>query len=378
MLLTITDLLYYSLKDLFHNRGRMLLSVVGMAVVILSYLMLDALAQTLSDFISMDAVSRNLIVTQSDTIDPTDSTLDAAALQAAQDLVPELASRVSPLIVRHMRIGGQLVQLLAPPLDDWGSVYQMDLVDGRWPGMTGEVAVAQAASRSNGWSIGSILNIYGSDFRVTGVIHYPGAAFAAIWMPLETAQALFGDKQAYQVLYVQVKTGQDAGEVRAMLQADPRLAQRYAVYFEDNYTHSNTQSLKDITSLVKVISLIALLAVTLGTYNASSLSLAERGREIAILSMIGFSTPTVRWVLVVRALAQGFLAYGVGLLAAYGIAMLYHQSGDLSIFGIALSFDVTLAGASVGLVWTEALALTGAWLSTRSLLTFQTAEALRS
>jgi putative ABC transport system permease protein len=127
-----------------------------------------------------------------------------------------------------------------------------------------------------------------------------------------------------------------------------------------------------------MISFIALLAVTLGTYNASSLSLAERGREIAILSMIGFTAATVRRVLIARALAQGTLAYGAGLLAAWAVATLQYSHAGLFILGIALSFEITPAQAAAGLAWTAALACAGAWLSTRSLLFRQTAEALRS
>ncbi len=187
-------------------------------------MLLSALAGVLSDLLQEPGASRNLIVIQADTIDPSDSTLGQEAILAARDLQPDLVNRVSPLIFRHMRIGERLVQLRAAPLDDWQGVYHLALVEGAWPSPgSPEVAVGEGAARASSWQIGTPLHIYGSNFKITGIFRSPGINFASVWLSQESALRLFGEQRGYQAMFVQVADAADTEVVRQRLQADPRL-----------------------------------------------------------------------------------------------------------------------------------------------------------
>ena len=370
-------MLTFAWKDLFHQRGQTLLNIFGLAVVVFSYLILIALAQTMESLVKENRLNRNLIVIQADAIDPGDSTIDENALQAAESLVPSMVERVSPMIFRHLRIGERLVQLRAAPVEDWEPVHHLELIEGRWPGPTGEVAVGEGAAQANGWQIGSSLHIYGSDFRVAGIFRSPGTIFASVWLPLEAAQNLFAPRRASQGLLVKVAADADAENVRLRLQKDESLAGNYTVFFEENYTRRNTQVLRDLASLMRVLGGIALLAIIFGTYNATSLSLTERGRETGILRSVGFGKSAVRLFLIGRALFLGLVSYMVGLAAAAAYAQLQTTAAPIYIFGFPFIYQIDLFNAGSGLIWIALLAPLGAWLAAHQLLDTSISEILR-
>jgi ABC-type antimicrobial peptide transport system permease subunit len=366
--------LLFTLKGMRHDWGRTLLGMLGLAMVIFSYQILISMSGAFADFLASPGVSRNLIVIQAGFIDPSDASLDSTALEAARSLGPEWVRRVSPVICHELRIGDRLVQLRSAPLEDWQSVFHLSLVEGRWPTQPFEVAVGEGVARANHWTLASGMLIYGSQFHVSGIFRAPGISFASVWMPFDQALQLFGAQRPYQAMFVQVADAADIEEVRSKLLADPRLADKYTVFLEDNYTYRINQFIKDIRSLMFIASGLALLAVVFGTFTSTSLSLVERGREIAILRSVGFSPGRVRGFLLLRALLQGLLAYLLGLATALGYVAYQQAGAHLFILGVALPFKITASQVYSGALWTCAMAVSGAWLSSRRLMDLQVVD----
>jgi ABC-type antimicrobial peptide transport system permease subunit len=361
------QVLRFSLADMLHDRSRTLLSITGLAVVVASYFILFASGRTFSSYLNVTTVSRNLIVIQNDMIDPSVALLEPQVIQAAQDLIPATIRRISPIVFRHTRVGEHLVQLCATAVQDWEPVYHLVLLKGAWSGKGREIVVSEGIALANAWQVGSTVQIFGSSFSISGIFRSPGTAFASVWMPIETFRALFDTQRGYQALFVQPAVGVDPDTVRLRLQNDPRLADGYAVYFEDNYTRRKFQTLKDLSSMMTVMSGVALLGIVFGIFNAATLSTVERGRELGILLGIGFSHRTVRRLMLVRSILQGLLAYGVGLAAADLFFISQQAFAPLVILGLPFSLKITPGMAASGLAWVVALALLGAWLSTRTL-----------
>jgi ABC-type antimicrobial peptide transport system permease subunit len=156
--------------------------------------------------------------------------------------------------------------------------------------------------------------------------------------------------------------------LKLLLQTDPQLTGKYSVFFEDTYSQRNTKILKDMSSLMNICSSLALLAVTFGTYTSTNLSLTERGREIGILRAIGFPHNYLGKLLGLRAALQGFMAYTAGLAAAL-LFIAYRQAyAQVFVLGFNISFMMTWQIIFSGLLLTSALALLGAWLSSRRLM----------
>ena len=209
--------LRFVLKDMLHDRGRTALSIIGLAVVIGCYYLLVSLSSALASSLDRNTISRNLIVIQNDSIDPSDAVLEPQVIQAAQELIPDLVSRISPIVFRHTRVGGQVVQLRAAALDDWQPIYHLTLLKGAWPVHDREVLVGEGLALSNNWQVGSSVQIFGSDFTISGICRSPGIAFASVWMPIDTFWTLFDTNHNYQALFVQAAVGVDAETLRVKL-----------------------------------------------------------------------------------------------------------------------------------------------------------------
>ncbi len=129
----LPDAVFFLLKDLQHDWARTTLTILGIAGVIFIYFILSAFSQSLNSFYQTTATGRNLIVIQSDLIDPSDAVLDESAIVAAESLPADLVNRVSPMIFRHLRINDHMVQLRAARVEDWTSIFHMELLEGQWP-----------------------------------------------------------------------------------------------------------------------------------------------------------------------------------------------------------------------------------------------------
>ena len=367
-----------SVEDLFRDRSRTLLSLIGLSVVIASYIILSALSGAFSHYLSNTTISRNLIVVDKDIYNPSDATLEPQVIEAAQDLTPGMISRVSPFILHPTQVSGHVLWLRSAEQRDWEEVYHLVLVKGAWPGSDQEIVIDEGVALVNDWKIGSTLQVFSTDFKVSGIIRAPGVAFASVWMPIETFRKLFDLQRGYQALFVQVTAGVDPEVVRTQLENDPRLGGAYAVYFEENYSRRNIQFLKDLSSLITISSLMALLGIVFGIFNAVTLSMVERGYEIGILLGIGFSQRSVRNFLLIRFALLGLLAYAVGLAAAVLYSAVQQTFTPILVLGVPLELKVTPEIVLSGFSLVFILTLLGTWFSTRGLFNLRVVDLLRS
>ena len=367
-----------ALADLGFDRLRTMLSIAGMASVIVCAMLLGAMAAALSDFLAVPSTGSNLIILDANYVDPSDSTLPDEVMRAAEALGPQLVSRVSPLFFRQLRVNDRLVQVRAAPLADWAGAQHLSLQSGRWPNIGNEVVIGEGLADSAGWNLGSVLIIYGRPMTVTGTFRSPGVAFAAVYMPLESARDLFGPDRLTQIVTVQVALGADGETVSARLAADPEIAGRFVVFYEDTYTRRNTELLRDLLNLMYVGSGLALLAVGMGAYMASALHLAERPRESALLRLSGFSVAQVSAYLLLRTemLAAGAFCIGVPLASAWMSAL--YADGPAYVFNVPIRLTADPNRVAIFAALTALSAFAGALVSTAGLLRASVAQGLRS
>jgi len=370
------QVLRLALVDILHDRSRTLLSVTGLAVVIASYFILFALSQAFSSYLNITLVGRNLIVLQAGIFDPSDATLAPEVIQAAQELIPDTISRISPTIFRYARVGEHVVPLSAAAVQDWEPVYHLRLIKGAWPASDMEIMVTEGIAQASSWEVGSTVEIFGSSFTISGIFRVPGSSFSSVWMPIQAFWSIFDTRRGYQGMFVQAAAGVDPETVRTRLQNEPRLVNDYSVYFEDNYAQSKPQSIQDLSGLMVIVSGVALLGIVFGIFNAATLSTLERGRELGILLGIGFSHRTVRRLMLVRSALLGLLAYAVGLAAAWLYTTGQQAIAPLFIFGFSFNLRITPGMAASALAWVLGMILLGAWLSTRRMLKLRVVDLL--
>ena len=158
-----------SAEDLLRDRSRTLLSIIGLSVVIAGYFILSALSGALSSYLSNTTISRNLIVIQKDLLDASDAKIEPQVIEAARDLIPRSVSRISPNNFRHTRLDGHVVQLRASDPQDWEPVYHLVLVKGTWPGDDRQIAAGEGIALTNNWQVGSEVEIFGTQFKISGI-----------------------------------------------------------------------------------------------------------------------------------------------------------------------------------------------------------------
>jgi ABC-type antimicrobial peptide transport system permease subunit len=352
---------YFTFRDLLHDRWRSLLTIISLAVVVVGYLLLASLAQAIVTLSGKAQVSDNLLILSADTIDPMDSSIDEGVLKTAMEIAPGQIQRAFPILFRHLSIDGQLVQVRAVPLEEMPASLNLTLVRGNWPDGPRQVVASEGAAQLGSWKIGSIVNIYGTDFKVSGLARTDENAFGSVWMTLAEGRQLFGTSRGFQVGYLSLVPSADPEQVRASLLADPRIAADYSVYLEHAFTDSYNQSNSNLITLSGLMVLVSLLVVTFGIYNATSLSLTERSLEIGLLYVIGFPLNKVRGFLLTRTLVLTLTAYGLGwLMARFFIDRQQLQSSvDLIFQSLRLTPISSLAGLGLAVLF----AFLGVWLA---------------
>jgi len=356
---------YFTFRDLLYDRWRSLLTIISLAVVVVGYLLLTSLAQALVGLSRQAQVTNNLLILAADTIDPMDSSIDEGVLQTAMEIAPDQIQLTFPILFRHLTIGGQLMQVRSVPLEEMPSSLALTLVQGDWPEGYRQVVVSEGAAELASWKIGSSVNIYGTDFLVTGLVRTEENAFGSVWMSLTEGQRLFGTSHGFQVGYLSLFPSADPESVRARLLADPRISATYSVYLEHAFTNSYNQSNSNLLTLSGLMALVSLLVVTFGIYNATSLSLTERSLEIGLLHVIGFTLKKLRIFLLVRALALTLTAYSLGWLIS--LIFINHQRLHASVDLIFLSLRLTPFSSLFGLGLAVIFAFLGVWFASRRL-----------
>ncbi len=363
-------------KDMLHDWIRTLINVISLAVVVVSYLILSGLAGTMNQMMYLPNLYPNLVIIENEVMDPGDARVDIQTVNAVNEFSPKYISRVSPMIFHYLSIADHITQVRAAPLEDWTTIFSMTLLEGRWPVGANEVVAGEGTVDLNQWHVGDNISIFDTNFSIVGIYRSPGNINASVWMTIEEAQHLFGMTQQYNLIYARVAPGADPEKARQVLSADPRLAGRFTVYFEDSFARRGGEGTKDIHTLLSVVSITSLLTVILGTFNNTSLNLVERSREIGILRAIGFTHNDLRGLMLLRSVTQVLLAFLIGLLVTLAYTAGPQKRGDIVILGALFSMRITPTIVLTGLALVLLFAMLGAWLPTRRLLKLNVADAL--
>ena len=137
-----------------------------------------------------------------------------------------------------------------------------------------------------------------------------------------------------------------------------------------------TDLVRDLIKVAVIIATLALIVIIFGTFNAASLTMAERKQDIAILQTIGFTSRTIRLFLLGRTLLQTLVAFFL----AWGIvAIIARYSLKFPIVFFAKTAVLRLSPKTIllGLLLTMLSASLGVWLTTHAQSSQNLADQLR-
>jgi putative ABC transport system permease protein len=242
------------------------------------------------------------------------------------------------------------------------------LGEGRWASAPDEVVIDQGSAEKADYAVGEHITVAtrgeARKFEVVGIATFAdvksiGTATFAVF-DLAAAQALFDKANAYDRILVAGELDHGpAGTVVRSAAADDRF---------------DLEGLKSFVDILRTILLafagVALLVGAFTIFNALSIAIAQRTRELGLLRMVGASRRQVRRIVLLEALAIGLGAsaagLGAGLLLASGLEGLFGSMGlSLPIASMSLSGGTVVAATLVGVGVTLVAALLPARRATK-------------
>jgi putative ABC transport system permease protein len=232
------------------------------------------------------------------------------------------------------------------------------IVEGRMltPGLA-EMVVGKNASKSYaGLTVGNTLKFGGAQWKVVGVFDAGGSSFdSEVWCDAHIlAQVLKRPDNIFQSATVHLTSPDAFQQFKDALIADPRL--NVDVWREiDYYAKQSTNMTRLITVLGGLVASIMAIGAVFGALNTMYSAVSERGREIATMRALGFSSWNVILSFLFEALVISFVAGLLGCLAVLPLnglttnAMNFQTFSNLA-FAFKITFDLLLMGIVFALV----------------------------
>ena len=344
-------------KNLFRQRTRTALTVVGIAVGIATVVALGVITSGLraasTEFVKSGGA--DFMVAQKGASDLTYSAVperDWRAIEARPDV-----ERASGVLFEVAHVGSN------PFFFYFG--YQSEAlrglgvrpISGRLivPGHAREALLGTQAASDTGTSVGESIALDGTVFRVVG-LYRTGELWqdAGAIVPLPTAQRLSSKKRVVTAVHVVVAEGADPHAVAESIERD--FPQLVAIESAADYGKVD-QGFEILDAINLAISLLAVGIGAIGVMNTMIMSVFERTREIGVLRAVGWRGSRIVRMVLFESLALCVVAavFGVllGLLASRAILLVPAVSSFLEpsyaapvfVRALAVGVVVALAGA---------------------------------
>jgi putative ABC transport system permease protein len=232
------------------------------------------------------------------------------------------------------------------------------IIQGRMfqPGLA-ELVVGKNASRSyEGLTVGNTVNFAGGRWQVVGVFDAGGSSFdSEVWCDAHIlAQVLKRPDNIFQSATIHLSSPAAFQQFKDAVIADPRM--NVDVWREvDYYAKQSTTMTRLITVLGGFVAAIMAIGAIFGALNTMYSAVAERGREIATMRALGFSTWNVILSFLFEALVISLIAGLIGCLAVLPLNGLTTntmnwQTFSNVAFAFKITFDLLLMGVLFALV----------------------------
>jgi putative ABC transport system permease protein len=364
----------YALRTLVQARGRLLLSVGGVALALALMLALDAIVSGTESRITayIDHSGADVWVSQSGvrTMHMSASALPVATIDKVR-AVPGVAA-VTPILyvstmilVGQERVGAYVIGV--PPNAVSGVLWD---VDGAAIPAAGGAVVDRGVAAKAGVGLGGQITVLGAPFMVTGLSSgTANLVSSVVVIPFADFARLRGDDQTVSYLLVRASSGVTPGALAARI---GQQAPGVTVQTRKSFAAQERSLVRDMsTDLVSIMDLIGfvigLAVLALTTYTA----VLARRREYGVLKALGARNSHLYRAVLVQALLSIGLGLLVGLVFTGAVAMLAPRAGT--------NLTLVITGSSILRVAATGLLIVGlaALLPIRQLATLDPADVFR-
>jgi len=240
------------------------------------------------------------------------------------------------------------------------------IVQGRMftPGLN-ELVVGRNASKSyRGLTLGNNIDFAGGHWQVVGIFDANGSAFdSEVWCDSQILnQVLKRPANIYQSATVHLESPDTFQEFKDAATSDPQL--NVDVWREiDYYAKQSTTMTRLITVLGGLVAIIMAIGAVFGALNTMYSAVSERGREIATMRAVGFSSFNVILSFLFEALVISFLGGIIGCLVVLPLNGLTTQTMNFQTFSnVAFAFKITFDLLVMGVIFALIMGVLGGLL----------------
>jgi putative ABC transport system permease protein len=366
-----------ALQALAANKGRSLLTTLGIIIGVASVIAIEALGQGATSSVSsqLQGLGTNILsVTPGSTQSfgaqggaGTGTTLKLSDAEAIERQIPGITS-LSPVDqgpaqviagAQNWQTQVQAVRASYQQLQDWqierGTFFSaQDDASSRSVAVLGQT-VAKNLFPNGQSPIGQLIRVRNAPFTVVGVLANKGASFGrdqddVVLVPLRAGQVrLFGSTSVNSISVEAADTSQMTQLSAAITQL---LRERHGLragQSDDFSIRNNNDLIQRFASVTKTLSLflgavaaVSLIVGGIGIMNIMLVSVTERTREIGIRLAIGARPADVLSQFLIEAVVLSMLGGAIGIVIGSAVAFL------LPLLGLPLSIPLTAIGLAFG------------------------------
>ena len=247
------------------------------------------------------------------------------------------------------------------------------------PGLS-ELVVGKNASRTyKGLTLGNSVDFAGGHWKIVGVFDAGGSSFdSEVWCDAKLFnQVLHRPENIFQSATVHLASPDSFKTFKDALITDPRL--NVDVIREiDYYAKQSTVMTRLITVLGGFVAAIMAVGAIFGALNTMYSAVSERGREIATMRALGFSTSNVLLSFLFEALLISFAGGILGCLVVLPLNGWTTNTMNFQTFSnIAFAFKITLDLLLLGILFALIMGVLGGFFPAIRAATRPVAVALR-
>jgi len=354
----------YGVRNLFRRPGRTLLTLSGLALVVLLVFVVVGFIRGLEASLAVSGDPRVVMIhsigggenMESSSIPARSLALLSASLEGVQRRYG--VTYASPELYLTTRVNTEG--------DDEGTLglirgvtssailvrRQVQLVDGRWP-QTGEVMVGRLAATKLGrpaeqLAVGRTIMIEGRNWRISGVFAAVGSALESeIWGPLEEFQQVM-KRQDISLVALTLGPGADFGAIDEFCKE--RLDLELQATPETYYYKALQAHYRPVRMLAWIVMLLVGGAGVFAGLNTMYGNVMGRVRELAMLQTLGYT----RQAILVSLIQEGTLLAAAAALLSAGLAMMLIDGAavrfTMGAFALRIDGTALLIGCGAGLL----------------------------
>lgn len=204
-------------------------------------------------------------------------------------------------------------------------VRSLPVAEGRFLDDTDEDAIVMSrdTAKALGVSVGDTFEAPAATgverLKVVGLLSTPALPGSdEVFVPLATAQSMFGDGDRINEVEATYAQGEDRGKVRAALKR--RLGSDHSI----GGVQTNTTLFASLRTSQIMLNMFGLFALAIGgfiIFNTFRTAVVERRHDIGMLRSLGASRSTIVGLFVTESLLQGVMGTVLGLVGGYALAV---------------------------------------------------------